>query len=38
MKINKTQIIRHIIQIISLILYPGLFIIIWNSIGTIYKR
>ena len=37
MKINKTQIIRHIIQIISLILYPGLFIIIWNSIGTIYK-
>ena len=37
MKINKTQIIRHIIQLISFILYPGLFIITWNSFGTIYK-
>ena len=37
MKINKTQVIRHIIQLISFILYPGLFIITWNSIGTIYK-
>ena len=37
MKINKTQVIRHIIQLISFILYPGLFIITWNSFGTIYK-
>ena len=34
---NKTQIIRHIVQIISAIIYPGLFIITWNSIGSIYK-
>lgn len=32
-----TQIIRHIIQIASFILIPGLFILIWNSIGGIYK-
>lgn len=32
-----TQIIRHIIQIASFILVPGLFILIWNAIGGIYK-
>lgn len=37
MKLNKTQAIRHIIQLISFIIYPGLFIIIWNSFGSIYK-
>lgn len=37
MKKSKGQLIRHIIQLISFILYPGLFIITWNSLGTIYK-
>lgn len=37
MKINKTQIIRHIIQLTSFIIYPGLFIIFWNSFGALYK-
>lgn len=37
MKKSKGQLIRHIIQLISFILYPGLFIITWNSFGTIYK-
>ena len=37
MKIKKLQIVRHIIQIVSLILYPGLFILVLNSIGSIYK-
>lgn len=32
-----TQIIRHSIQIASFILIPGLFILIWNSIGSIYQ-
>ncbi len=32
-----TQWLRHIVQIISFILYPGLFILAWESIGFIYK-
>ncbi len=36
-KKSFTQLIRHIIQIASFILIPGLFILIWNSIGGIYK-
>jgi uncharacterized protein with FMN-binding domain/NAD-dependent dihydropyrimidine dehydrogenase PreA subunit len=35
-KWSITQIIRHIIQIISFILFPGLFILAWNSIESIY--
>lgn len=36
-KVTVTQLIRHIVQIISFIAIPGLFILIWNSIETIYK-
>lgn len=36
-KYSITQIIRHIIQLVSFILFPGLFILIWNSIEIIYK-
>ena len=32
-----TQIIRHIIQLASFILFPGLFILTWSSIEIIYK-
>ena len=34
---NKTQLIRHIIQFVSFLVYPSLFIVTWNNIGTIYK-
>ena len=36
-KYSITQIIRHIIQLVSFILFPGLFILTWNSIEIIYK-
>lgn len=36
-KYSITQIIRHIIQLVSFILFPGLFILTWSSIETIYK-
>lgn len=36
-KISITQIIRHIIQIISFIVFPGLFILALSSIETIIK-
>lgn len=36
-KYSGTQIIRHIIQLAAFILFPELFILVWNSAGTIYK-
>lgn len=36
-KHSITQIIRHIIQVVSFILFPGLFILTWDSIEIIYK-
>lgn len=36
-KYSITQIIRHIIQLASFILFPGLFILTWSSIEIIYK-
>lgn len=34
---SLTQIIRHVFQIAGFLLLPGFFILIWNSIGGIYK-
>lgn len=34
---NATNIIRHVIQLASFILFPSLFVLTWNSIGDIYK-
>ena len=36
-KISITQIIRHVIQIISFVVFPGLFILALSSIETIIK-
>lgn len=36
-KYSVTQIIRHIIQLVSFIIFPGLFILTWSSIEIIYK-
>ena len=36
-KILITQIIRHIIQLLSFIIFPGLFILLLSSIETIVK-
>lgn len=35
-KYNITQILRHIIQLISFILFPGLFILTWNAIKVLF--
>ena len=35
-KYNITQIIRHIIQLISFIILPGLFILTWNAIKVLF--
>ena len=35
-KYNITQIIRHIIQLISFIIFPGLFILTWNAIKVLF--
>lgn len=37
MKLKINQFIRHVVQIISLLLFPGLFILTWSSFGEIYK-
>lgn len=36
-KYSITQITRHIIQLLSFILFPGLFILTWNAISSIYR-
>lgn len=36
-KDKVTQIIRHVVQLISFIIYPGLFALCFNSIGVIYQ-
>ena len=35
-KYNITQIIRHIIQLLSFIIFPGLFILTWNAIKVLF--
>ena len=36
-KDKVTQIIRHVVQLISFIIYPGLFALCFNSIGVVYQ-
>lgn len=34
---KNIQVPRHIIQLISAVLYPGMFIHLWGSVGAVYK-
>lgn len=36
-KISFTQALRHIIQLVSFVAFPGLFIVILHSVSSIYQ-